>query len=296
MPELPEVETIKRTLAPHIRGKAFQRIQSITPSLLRGPTAQEVAKDLPGRVIAKLGRRGKYLLVYLTYDKLLVFHLGMSGRITYCSGPGATPLEPHTHFWAQLGPAGASGEDSRGDSDPGGRPGGELRLVDPRRFGKIYYGDEMLLTGKLEAKLGWEPFDPRLTAETLKPKLGRSRRPIKTALLDQGLIAGIGNIYADEALFAAGIHPARTAESLALEAVENLLQSLRQVLVWGIEDGGTTFRDYVNGRGERGSHQDHLSVYGREGQPCPRCQAPVERIRIGGRSSFCCPRCQVAPS
>jgi len=258
--------------------------------LLRGASAEELAEDLPGRVIAKLGRRGKYLLLYLTYDKLLVFHLGMSGRITYWPGLNPAPIEPHTHFWAQLVGAGAD----HGDSQAG--PQGELRLVDPRRFGKIYYGDETTLIGKLEAKLGWEPFDPRLTAEALGAKLKNGRRPIKTALLDQGLIAGVGNIYADEALFAAGIHPTRTAESLALEEIENLLQSLRQVLVLGIEDGGTTFRDYVNGRGERGSHQDHLSVYGREGEACPRCHAPITRTKIGGRSSFYCPHCQVPPS
>ncbi|MDN5361341.1 MAG: formamidopyrimidine-DNA glycosylase [Moorella sp. (in: firmicutes)] len=274
MPELPEVETIKRTLSPYIQGQRIARVAIHHPGVIAAPDPDSFTRLLTGREIFGLGRRGKYLLLHLAGEYCLLAHLRMTGRLVLVDE--AAPLEPHTHVVFTL--AGGS----------------TLRWVDTRRFGRLYLVKE----GEVEntagvGELGPEPLDPSFDAPALAAILAGRRRPLKQVLLDQRLVAGLGNIYADEALFAAGLDPRRPAASLNLEEVASLHGAMRAVLEQGIANRGTSIRDYVDGSGRQGSNQEHLQVYGRTGRPCPHCGQPLERVRLGGRSTHFCPRCQV---
>ncbi|KJR98003.1 MAG: formamidopyrimidine-DNA glycosylase [Peptococcaceae bacterium BRH_c4a] len=273
MPELPEVETVKRSLEAQILGLSFTEIELMMPKIVKTPSPNSFAENLTGKKIKKLGRRGKYLLIHLSDNLTMVIHLRMTGRLVY--SPQDKPAEKHTHAIFKL------------DN------GFSLHYSDIRQFGRMGLTD----TDKLEAfpglkDLGIEPLNENFTRDFLKRELKRKRTKIKPLLLDQTFIAGLGNIYADEALHRARINPEKIAVNLTARETARLYQSIRDVLSEGIENRGTSFRDYVDGNGQAGSNQESLRVYDREGKPCLGCGKTVARIRLAGRSTYYCPKCQ----
>lgn len=286
MPELPEVETVRRGLAAAMQGARFTHVEA-RRAALRIALPKNFAARLIGARLEELGRRGKYLLGALSTGDTLIVHLGMTGRFTVegrgAAQPGAfydaTPANPrHDHIIF----------DMRG-------PGGPVRVVfnDPRRFGFV----DLVATAGLEdckhlAGMGPEPLDPGFTADVLNRSLAGRSAPIKAALLDQSLVAGIGNIYACEALFRARISPRRKAASVAGRRGARLHAAIIAILNEAIEAGGSTLRDFAGAGGAPGAFQHRFSVYDREGEPCVRCAGPVKRIVQAGRSTFYCGRCQ----
>lgn len=274
MPELPEVETIVRTLSPKLTGLTFTGAEIFLPKIIRAPQkTNDFTNALAGRKIEHVGRRGKYLLFTLSEDFSLLFHLRMTGSLVYCRAD--QPEAKHTHVIMAL---------DNGDV---------LRYADIRQFGGIWLLSQdglKQLSGYKE--LGVEPLDETFTVNYLRRILKAQRRRIKPLLLDQTLIAGLGNIYADEVLHKAKINPEALVSSLNQRAVSKLYKSIRSVLQEGIDNRGTTISDYIDGEGQPGNYQNKLSVYGREGQPCNNCGTAIVRKKIGGRSSFFCPSCQ----
>ncbi len=268
MPELPEVETIKRSLAAN-EGARISKIEIIRPDIIRIREFEPEA--VHERTIDSFKRRGKYLIMSLTEgDYNILVHLGMSGRF-YILENHEQGTEKHIHFIIQL------------DN------GRKIVFQDPRRFGGIWLlRDPDTITGKL----GKEPLNRDFCAAYLNSIINNRRVAIKTLILDQKLIAGIGNIYADEALFMAGIRPDRAAGSLSPEEALRLSRAIKRVLRQGIEKRGTTFRDYRDGNNEPGRFQEQLQAYGREGEKCTRCGELIIRAAIGGRSSHYCESCQ----
>lgn len=273
MPELPEVETVRRTLEPYVLHDPICQVEVLYPRALQAVSPKEFCRALEGASFEGIRRRGKYLLFDVSTGQVMVVHLRMTGRLVAYSG--AVPLEKHTSAIFRFA------------------SGGELRFVDQRKFGTIH----LLPPGRLVEvrglrELGPEPLGEGFTPEYLAGALARRKAPIKSVLLDQSCIAGLGNIYADEALFAAGIHPIRPAAELSPEEVGRLCAAIRSVLVDAVANQGTTFRDYRTGLGAEGSFQNKLQVYGRKGQPCLKCGAVLRHLRIGGRTSVFCPNCQ----
>lgn len=273
MPELPEVETIRRTLEPYLKGLMLQRAEVLSPSL-RQPLAGESFTRLLGQTVHNLTRRGKFLIFELQSD-VLVCHLGMSGRLLL--HPRPQPLPAHTHLvldFANLT---------------------RLIYVDPRRFGLLaVIAHEELATFSGLSQLGPEPFATESVVASLEAAKARSRRFIRDVLLDQRTVAGVGNIYACEALFTAGIRPTRRISELSKHALRRLAEALALVLEKAIQAGGTTLRDkgFRNALGEWGYFAVDLAVYGRQGQPCRVCAAPVVRRLVLGRSAYYCRQCQ----
>jgi formamidopyrimidine-DNA glycosylase len=305
MPELPEVETIRRQLAPLVEGRRLTRVEILDPRWSRPLAPRELADALEGRRVERLGRRGKYLVWHLSDDVHLAQHLRMTGSVL-CD-PDREPA--HTRVRIELGPlratraaragqaARASDVDAptRGDRRRG-RKGRRLVIVDPRRFGT----GELLLGGPamesfFAARLGYEPFDERFTPEHLR-SLARGRgAPIKALLLDQRQIAGVGNIYADEALFRAGVHPLRPAGKLSVEQCARLRETIMQALSEGIDARGATIDDFRHVDGVRGSFQDRFLVHRRAGEPCPRCGTTIVKMVVAGRGTYVCETCQPRP-
>jgi len=277
MPELPEVEVVRHSLEPKLRGSRILRVVAgAHPADVVQVPLQDLAHAVERRRIVGLSRRGKTLLLELDSGALVTVHLGMTGELTLAK-PGE-PYPRHHHLSLVLD------------------QGRELRYRDVRRFGRI----GLVRPGEreqFERRLGPEPFAPELTPETFHRRLHQRRRAIKALLLEQSFIAGIGNIYADEALFRAGIYPGRPAGSLSLKETNQLLASLREVLAEAIARRGTTIRDYRDGLGRPGENQAFLRIYGRApGSPCPLCGSTIQRITIAQRGTTFCPRCQpVAP-
>ncbi len=274
MPELPEVETIRRQLAPLVEGRKLSRVEILDPRWSRPLAPQELSDALVGRRVEQLGRRGKYLVWRLSDDVHLAQHLRMTGAILCEPKPEPT----HTRVRLEL------------------RPKRRLVIVDPRRFGT---GELLLGTDALEAffaaRLGYEPFDERFTAAHLR-SLARGRSaPIKALLLDQRRIAGVGNIYADEALFRAGVHPLRPAGQLSREQYARLRETIVAALYEGIDARGATIDDFRHVDGVRGSFQDRFLVHRREGEPCPRCGTTVVKMVVAGRGTYVCETCQPRP-
>ena len=269
MPELPEVETTRRGLAPHVIGRTIARVEVREPRL-RWPVAKSLARALKGARIDRLERRGKYLLFGTDAGTLLV-HLGMSGSLRYL--PAALERGLHDHIDVLFA------------------DGGALRLNDPRRFGSF------MLTAKPSAHpllkhLGPEPLGGDFDADYLW-RASRGRRvAIKQHLMNGRIVVGVGNIYASEALFRAGIHPQRAAGRIARARFEPLVTSVRDVLRDAIDDGGTTLRDFVGGDGKPGYFRTSLRVYDRDGKPCVTCDTRIERRVLGQRATFYCPSCQ----
>ena len=273
MPELPEVETIRRQLAPHLEGRTIGDVEILDPRWTRPLPTEPIEDELRGAVVEQLGRAGKYLVWTLSDDRYLLIHLRMTGSLLF--DPPAEP--PHTRVRFAL--------------DDGHR----LVYVDPRRFGTAH-----LLFGAvardayLSARLGVEPFTPEFTAEHLR-RLARGRKsPIKSFILDQHRIAGVGNIYADEALFRARIHPLRATGRLTGAEWLRLRDAIEDVLSAGIDAKGASNDDFRHVDGARGSFQDRFLIHQREGEPCPRCGGIVRKIVVGGRGTYVCERCQPA--
>ena len=271
MPELPEVESIRLTIAPKLNGRTIRSGAIHHAKLVQNTTSEELLRQIAGKTVNGLERRGKYLLIKLTGDLTLSIHLRMTGQLTVA--PGVEPLADATYLQLLLD------------------DGSELRFRDQRKFGRIALFPSGQVPANL-AHLGPEPLAGDFTVAVLSEQLGRRKFAIKKALLDQSIIAGVGNIYADEALFVAGIHPARPSDSLTEAELVKLHAAIRQVLAEGIEYRGTTKRDYRDGEGNPGGYQDRLRVYGRKGLPCPVCQAPIAKMTFGGRGTHFCPLCQ----
>ena len=273
MPELPEVETIANDLRPLVVGLRIESVDLRFPSIVRYPEPEGFTRGLVGRRVEALTRRGKYMLFQLDSPALLVVHLGMTGQLLHVA-PDA-PYKPHTHAVFSL------------------EGGAELRYKDPRRFGRLLLGEEEELVGARQLpRLGPEPLSDEFTAAELGRRLKGRRAPLKVLLLDQAVVAGVGNIYADEAAFRARIRPDRPAGKLGRIALGRLHESLRHVLWMGIRNRGSSIEDYVDVWGAKGRQQEELLVYGRGGQPCVNCGRPLTLIRLGGRATVFCRRCQ----
>ncbi len=287
MPELPEVETIRRQLAPLVEGRRLARVEVLDPRWSRPLAPHELADALAGRKVQSLQRRGKYLLWRLTGDVALAQHLRMTGSLLYQPDP-----EPaHVRVRIELGPPSAKG---RASGAACGRA--TLVILDPRRFGtgELLLG-EAALEEFFEGRLGLEPFDDRFTDEHLGSLLHGRRAPIKALLLDQRRIAGVGNIYADEALFRAGIHPARPAGRLTRKQRERLREGIVQALGEGIDARGASIDDFRHIDGVRGSFQDRFLVHLRAGEPCVRCGREIVKTYVASRGTYLCPTCQRPP-
>ncbi len=272
MPELPEVETVRRSLREALRGRRIVEVTRIAwPRTIAEPPPETFRELLRDRAVLDVDRRGKYVLLRLDHDETLVVHLRMTGRLTVA--PAGDEPDAHTHIVLRL-------DDGR-----------QLMFRDTRKFGRIWLLDGEGLAS-LEGKLGPEPLDDALTAEEFRTLLRRRRGRLKPLLLDQSVIAGLGNIYVDEALWLARLHPLRTVVSLEDEQVDTLYGAIRTVLARAVDNRGTTFSDFRDGWGYRGDNQQFLNVYDRAGRPCPRCGTPIERIVVGQRGTHVCPFCQ----
>lgn len=273
MPELPEVETIKRVIEPQIQGLSIDTITIKHPDAIAYPAKETFCRLLTGRRILGMGRRGKFLIIRLDNGSRLILHLRMTGCLLLT--PTVYPEEKHTHLILRL-----SNQK-------------ELRFSDTRRFGRFWLiQEEETDTYSGISKLGVEPFDSALTAEYLKLHMGRRKKSIKECLLDQSILAGIGNIYSDEILFETGIYPARPANRLIKEEWERLANAIPERLAFFIEKNRITPEEYLTGRGRDYRNTPFLQVYGHEGAPCPNCKTALHRTVIGGRSSVYCPTCQ----
>jgi formamidopyrimidine-DNA glycosylase len=270
MPELPEVETVVRTLRPGLTGKTVAQVTLLRPGIIRSPNI-DLPSKLTGVRIQSIHRRGKKILISLDNRCTLCIHLGMTGQLTV-EHPGS-PLRSHTHLILTF----------KADPDH------QLRFRDPRRFGGVWW---LACDQPPDANLGPEPLSIRPLE--LARRLQHTRRPIKSALLDQSLLAGLGNIYADESLFAAAIHPRSPANQLSPEQIRRLTRAIKKILRQAIRLGGSSLSDqgYTDANGRSGQFQNHHQVYGRKNHPCPRCRTPIRRIVLAGRSTHFCPQCQ----
>jgi formamidopyrimidine-DNA glycosylase len=294
MPELPEVETIVNDLRPQLVGRRFESLQltrdpAIRARLVRYPSATTFLRRLRGRTITSIQRRGKYIVMPLdppgaasngsdggvdASGERVIVHLGMTGHLRVWE-PEET-LVKHTHFRALL------------DS------GLELRYDDPRQFGRLVVGslDELIAARAFPARLGPEPIHGDLTEAEFERLIRARRRPVKSALLDQSFLAGVGNIYADEACFRAGIRPSRWTHRLTVRERRSLYAAIQDVLENSIAARGSSIINYVDGFGLRGSNQEKLLVYGRSGEPCLKCGTPLQGTRLAGRGTVYCRKCQ----
>jgi len=272
MPELPEVETICRSLAPLLTGRIVEKIQVRDRRLRQPINATALQKQVKGHTIVGLSRRGKYLIWHMDHNARLLIHLGMSGRLGYYSDQ--TPVEPHTHVRFFL------------------NGGHEIRYRDPRRFGCVLVIPPLAKGPLVLDDLGPEPFSAEFTAEYLWEQLHHSKRAVKTALMDSRMVVGVGNIYANEVLFFCAIAPQRPAAELTLSEWRRVRDAVVEVLQRAIERGGTTLKDFRNGMGEPGFFQMELAVYDQEAQPCRRCGGLIQRTVLQGRSTYFCTHCQ----
>jgi formamidopyrimidine-DNA glycosylase len=274
MPELPEVETIRQRLAPVLTGRSFERVTITDPRLTRPEPPELVAAALEGERVREVGRRGKYLVVAFESGRHLLVHLRMTGSLQHPVS-GALDADPHRRAVVRLD------------------DGSDVAYRDVRRFGTW----TLLEPGELDEyfaarRLGGEPLERSFTSRVLARAFTGRRAPLKAALLDQRAAAGLGNIYVDEALWRARLHPLRPAGELGQQELKVLRKAIREALEMGIARQGASLRDYRDPAGSRGTMQDDFRVYGRTGEPCPRCGTPIEKTRVGGRGTWYCPHCQ----
>ena len=271
MPELPEVETVRQGLEKLILGKKIVSLDIRYPKMIKTDLDQ-FQKELPGQVVKSMGHRGKYLLFYLT-DKVLISHLRMEGKYFYY--PDQVPERKHAHVLIHF-------ED-----------GGTLVYEDVRKFGTMeLLAPELLDAYFVSKKLGPEPTEQDFDLENFIAALKKSKKPIKSHLLDQTLVAGLGNIYVDEVLWRAKVHPASPSQSLTRAEATAIHEQTIEVLGQAVEKGGSTIRTYTNAFGEDGTMQDFHQVYDKAGQACSRCGYIIEKIQLGGRGTHFCPKCQ----
>lgn len=272
MPELPEVETVKETLKKKVKNKRIIDVKVLWPNIIAGISVDEFIKNTKGQTIQDIRRKGKWLLFFLD-DYVLLSHLRMEGKYFFKSYN--EKLEKHEHVIFVF-------EDET-----------ELRYYDTRKFGKMHLSPKQNYeTYPALAKLGLEPWNTGLTTDYLKNKFKTKKLPIKTVILDQSIIAGIGNIYADEILFLSKIHPLKKANNLKNKELLNIIENSKIVLEKAIEEGGTTIRSYTSEEGIHGRFQHELYVHTRENEACKICNHKIEKIVVGGRSSYFCPNCQ----
>jgi formamidopyrimidine-DNA glycosylase len=274
MPELPEVETVRTRLEPELVGRRFERVEILDSRLTRPDDPAGVAAELEGERVAALDRRGKYLIVRFESGRVLLIHLRMTGQLLH--GNGATPPAEDAHRRAVV----------RLDD------GSDVIYRDVRRFGTWQLLEEEELQPYLAERIGREPLVRSFTGRRLAEALEGRKAPLKAALLDQRRLAGVGNIYADEALWRARLHPLRVAGELRQAEVAALHRGIRAALKAGITRQGATLNNYRAPDGSRGRMQEEFKVYGREGEPCERCGTPIEKIRAAGRGTWYCPFCQ----
>jgi len=273
MPELPEVETIRAQLAPHLAGRRFDRVEILDSRLTRPDDPLEVAAELQGEQVSVLERRGKYLVVRFDSDRALLIHLRMTGSLQHAP-PGTLQADPYRRAVVTL------------DN------GSDVAYRDVRRFGTWLLLEPGELDPYLALKNGPEPLGPEFTTRFLRGRLADCKAPLKAALLDQRTVAGLGNIYVDEGLWLARVHPLRPAGTTTTEEIRAVHRGVRRALTRGIERQGATLRDYRRPDGGSGSMQREFNVYGRDGEPCLRCGTPIEKTRAGGRGTWYCPACQ----
>lgn len=272
MPELPEVETVRRTLEQLVIGKQIEHVSVNLPRIIRQPEMKTFQQQLSGTTISAIERRGKFLKL-ICKPWVLISHLRMEGK--YRLNHADDPLDKHTHVIFHF------------------VDGTELRYLDVRQFGTmdlLSYGTENEQPPL--NKLGLEPLSEQFTVSWLQQKLAQKKAKIKPLLLNQELLVGLGNIYVDESLYRAGIHPERTANSLTAEEITRLHKQIVEVLSTAIEAGGSSVRSYVNGEGEMGRFQLQIQVYGKKNEPCLHCSNLIERIVVAGRGTHICPTCQ----
>jgi formamidopyrimidine-DNA glycosylase len=273
MPELPEVESVRRQLEPALVGRRFQRVRIDDPRLVRPYEPAEVAAELEGESVASVERRGKYLVVRFESGRILLIHLRMTGSLLHAPN-GSLRDDPHRRAVVSLD------------------DGSDVAYRDVRRFGTWLLLEPGEADPYLSARVGDEPLDALFTAARLGERLAGRRTSLKAALLDQRTLAGMGNIYADEALWRARLHPLRLAAGLDRAELRRLHRGIRAALEHGLARQGSTLRDYRLPDGSGGSMQGEFRVYGRRDEPCDRCGTPIARTRVAGRTTWYCPSCQ----
>lgn len=270
MPELPEVETTKRGIEPHVKGRAVSKVVVRQPQL-RWPVPDNLHALLKGQKILSVERRAKYLF-FVTAKGTLITHLGMSGSLRIVAENEPAGSHDHLDFWLETGKV--------------------MRYTDPRRFGAMLWTQDDPLTHKLLATLGPEPLSADFDGDYLYGRSTGRAVAVKQFIMDSHVVVGVGNIYANEALFMAGIHPKRAAGKISRQRYRRLVEAIRVILGRAIEQGGTTLRDFVGGEGKPGYFKQSLNVYGRGGESCKVCEAGLREIRIGQRSTVYCSHCQ----
>jgi formamidopyrimidine-DNA glycosylase len=279
MPELPEVETVRRRLAPALEGRRFEHVEITDARLTRPHDPFEVARELEGERVTKVDRRGKYLIVRFESGRALLIHLRMTGSLRHAKaeehGLEQLPEDPHRRAVVNLD------------------DGSDVAYRDVRRFGTWLLLEPSDVDPYIDTRVGKEPLDAAYKAKHLAEKLATRRAPIKAAILDQRTVAGVGNIYADEALWRAQVHPLTPSNELTADEVKSVHKGIRTSLQAGVRRQGSTLRDYQLPDGSSGTAQDRFKVYGRGGLPCERCGTPIDKIRVAGRGTWYCPTCQV---
>ncbi len=273
MPELPEVESIRRQLEPVLVGRRFEQVEIADPRLVRPDEPVGVAAELEGERVSAVERRGKYLVVRFETGRVLLIHLRMTGSLRHAPS-GALEDDPHRRAVVRLD------------------DGSDVAYRDVRRFGTWLLLEPGESGPYLGARVGEEPLEAAFTAGRLAERLSRRRGPVKAVLLDQRTLAGMGNIYADEALWRARVHPLRPADGLEPVEIRRLHRGIRAALAHGLARQGSTLRDYALPDGASGRMQDEFKAYGREDEPCERCGTPIVKTRVAGRGTWFCPSCQ----
>jgi formamidopyrimidine-DNA glycosylase len=289
MPELPEVETVVRQLEPEVEGHRIERLEVLDERWSRPVPPEQLGDEVSGATIEHLGRRGKYILMGLDGGRTLVMHLRMTGNLILREGEEMIDPSEGRRLYERERSTEERHLRARFVLDDGR----ELWFTDPRRFGEAFLIEDDARLAERFVKLGVEPFSPEFTPRALGEMAAGRTAPLKSFLLDQSKIAGVGNIYADEALFRAGLHPLSPAGSMKTDHLDALRDAVVAALEAGIDAGGSSIDDYRDARGEKGAMQNEFLVHTREGEECPRCDGTIVRIVVGGRSTYFCPACQV---